>query len=351
VQVRLAEVSTTGLRQLGVNILKSGETFFGGSVVGSSQGGPVQPISIGALAGDTALGNTPFSFTSTVGVSPGVTLFAGFPKADLEYFLQALRENEYLRVLAQPNLVAMSGEEARFLAGGEFPIPVVQGGGTSGGTSVTIEYKEFGVSLRFKPIVLGDGTIRLRVFSEVSNLSNIGAVEIQGFSVPSIITRNAETTVELHSGQTFALAGLLNQTSDGRTSGVPLLGDLPVLGPLFRSTRYENSETELVLLCTTTLVEPLSVEDVPSLPGEDHVSPSDWELFYGGKLEGESDQPPAGPAAEWMVKAGLAGLVGPGGWAQHGQPVATSHARPEELPNDSAPAQPEAGTSAEATSP
>jgi len=111
---------TTGLRQLGVNILKSGETFFGGSVVGSSQGGPVQPISIGALAGDTALGNTPFSFTSTVGVSPGVTLFAGFPKADLEYFLQALRENEYLRVLAQPNLVAMSGEEARFLA----PLPL-----------------------------------------------------------------------------------------------------------------------------------------------------------------------------------------------------------------------------------
>lgn len=351
VQVRLAEVSRTGLRALGVNILKSGDTFFGGSVPGSASGGPLQPISIGALAGDTALGNTPFSFTSTLAVSPGVTLFAGFPKADLEYFLQALRENEYLRILAEPNLVAMSGEEARFLAGGEFPIPVVQGGGTSGGTSVTIEYKEFGISLRFKPIVLGDGAIRLRVFSEVSDLSDIGAVEIQGFQVPGIVTRNAETTVELHSGQTFALAGLLSQKSDGRSSGIPLLGDLPVLGPLFRSTRYSNSETELVLLCTTSVVEPLSATEIPRLPGEDYQVPTDWELFYGGKLEGESEAPPAGPAAEWMVKAGLAGLVGPGGWAQHGQPAAASHARPDEMPADTTPVQPEAPKSEGETSP
>jgi pilus assembly protein CpaC len=331
-QVRLAEVSRNGLRQLGLNILKSGESFFGGSVPGPSSGGPVQPISMGALAGDTALGNTPFSFTSTVGVSPGVTLFAGFPKADLMYFLQALRENEYMRILAEPNLVAMSGEEARFLAGGEFPIPVVQGGGTSGGTSVTIEYKEFGISLRFKPLVLGDGKIRLRIFSEVSDLSEIGAVEIQGFSVPGIITRNAETTVELHSGQTFALAGLLSSRTQGRVSSIPGLGDLPILGPLFSSSRYSTSETELVLLCTTTLVEPLSVGEVPTLPGEDHVEPSDWEFFFMGKLESDaSDAQPVGPAADWMMKAGLAGLIGPGGWARHGQGAVASRARPSEL--------------------
>jgi pilus assembly protein CpaC len=331
VQVRLAEVSRTGLRELGVNILKTGESFFGGSVIGSGSGGPINPISIGALAGDTALGNTPFAFTSTTGVSPGVTLFAGFPKADLEYFIQALSENEYLRILAEPNLVALSGEEARFLAGGEFPIPVVQGGGTSGGTSVTIEYKEFGISLRFRPLVLGDGTIRLRVFTEVSDLSEVGAVEIQGFQVPAVVTRNAETTVEMHSGQTFSLAGLLSNKTAGRVSKVPGLGDLPVLGPLFRSTHYTSGETELVLLVTTSLVEPLSVAGLPALPGEGHVAPSDWELFYDGHLEGEVIEPPAGPSAEWLRSAGLAGLLGPGGWVRHGQAPAPSRARPQEL--------------------
>src|SRR5262249_30841647 len=139
--------------------------------------------------------------------------------------------------------------------------------------------------------------------------------------------------------------------SDGRASGIPLLGDLPVLGPLFRSTRYSNSETELVLLCTTSVVEPLSATDIPRLPGEDYQVPSDWELFYGGKLEGESESPPAGPAADWMVKAGLAGLVGPGGWAQHGQPAAPSHAQPDAMPKDTTPAQPEAPKSEGATSP
>lgn len=330
VHVRLAEVSRKGLRELGVNILKSGESFFGGSVVGGSSGGPIQPISIGVAAGGTALGNSPFEFTNTLSVSPGVTLFGGFPKADLVYFLQALAENEYLRLLAEPTLVALSGEEARFLAGGEFPIPVVQGGGTSGGTSVTIEYREFGISLRFKPLVLGDGAIRLRVFTEVSDLSDVGAVEIQGFSVPSVVTRNAETTVEVHSGQTFALAGLLSQATSGRVSKVPGLGDLPVLGPLFRSTRYTSGETELVLLVTTSLVEPLSVTGTPVLPGEGHVAPSDWELFYEGRLEGELQAPSAGELADWMRRAGLAGLAGPGGWVRHGSAPVASRARAPE---------------------
>jgi pilus assembly protein CpaC len=329
VQVRLAEVSRTGLRELGVNILKTGEHFFGGSVIGSSSGGPIQPISIGVAAGGTALGNSPFEFTSTLGVSPGVTLFGGFPKADMEYFIQALAENEYLRLLAEPNLVALSGEEARFLAGGEFPIPVVQGGGTSGGTSVTIEYKEFGVSLRFKPVVLGDGAIRLRVFTEVSELSDVGAVEIEGFSVPSVVTRNAETTVEMRSGQTFAMAGLLSRQTNGRVSKVPGLGDLPVLGPLFRSTRYTSGETELVLLVTTSLVEPLSVTGLPALPGEEHQPPSDWELFYEGSLEGQPLEAAAGDSADWMRAAGLARLLGPGGWVRHGSGPVASRAQPD----------------------
>lgn len=327
VKVRLAEVSRTGLRQLGLNVLKTGEDFFGGLVTGSSSGGPIQPVSIGVLSGGTALGNSPFEFTSTLNVSSGVTLFGGFPKADIEYFVQALKENEYLRVLAEPNLVALSGEEARFLAGGEFPIPVVQGGaGAGGGTSITIEYKPFGVSLRFKPVVLGDGVIRLRVFTEVSDLSEIGAVEIQGFQVPSVSTRNAETTVEMRSGQTFAMAGLLSRETSARISAVPGLGELPVLGSLFRSTRYTSGETELVLLVTTSMVEPLSVAGLPPLPGEDHVRPGDWELFFEGHIEGDALQPAAGPSADWLRAAGLAALLGPGGWTRHGQQPEPSRA-------------------------
>ena len=347
VQVRLAEVSRTGLRQLGLNVLKSGSSFFGGLTTGSSNGGPIQPISIGAGLGATALGNTPFTFTAPTIVSPGVSLFAGFPKADLEYFLQALSENEYLRILAEPNLVALSGEEARFLAGGEFPIPVVQGGGTSGGTSVTIEYKQFGVSLRFKPLVLGDGTIRVRVFSEVSDLSDQGAVEIQGFQVPAIVTRNAETTVEMKSGQTFALAGLLSRRSNGRTSQIPGLGDLPVLGTLFRSTRYSSGETEMLLLATASLVEPLSMNEVPMLPGEDKTDPGDWALFFNGELESDRIAPPKDSGADWMRATGLSGIVGAGGWTRHGQAAAASRAQPTEVARaeqPGAPASEEAGT-------
>jgi pilus assembly protein CpaC len=345
VQVRLAEVSRNGLRQLGLNILKSGSEFFGGLTTGSASGGAINPISIGAGLGATALGNTPFTFTAPTTVSPSVTLFAGFPKADLEYFLQALNENEYLRVLAEPNLVALSGEEARFLAGGEFPIPVVQGGGSTGGTSVTIEYKEFGISLRFKPLVLGDGTIRLRVFSEVSDLSETGAVTISGFQVPGIVTRNAETTVEMKSGQTFALAGLLSRRADGRVSEIPGLGDLPILGPLFRSTRYQTGETELLLLATTSLVEPLSAANVPPLPGEYAAAPSDWELFYDGKLESDRTAPPEGSSADWMNQLGLAGLAGPGGWSRHGQAPAESRAKPDQIAQaDAAAAAAEAKT-------
>lgn len=332
VQVRLAEVSRNGLREMGLNVLKAGESFFGGSVIGNSVGGPINPVSIGAAGGATALGNVPFEFTSAVTVSPSVTLFGGFPKADIEYFVQALAENDYLRLLAEPNLVALSGEEARFLAGGEFPIPVVQGSST-GGTSVTIEWKQFGVSLRFLPVVLGDGAIRLRMFTEVSELSDVGAVELQGFEVPSVVTRNAESTLELHSGQTFALAGLLSQQTSARVSRVPGLGDLPVLGALFRSTRYRSGETELLMLVTTTLVEPLSAGELPALPGEEHVVPSDWELYVGGVIEGEGALvPQAGAAADWMRSLGLASLAGPGGWARHGQGPAASRARPAAPP-------------------
>jgi pilus assembly protein CpaC len=316
VMVRVAEVSRTGIRALGVNGFMSGNDAFLGSTIGPS-GGPLNPISIGPPDGAPASGDTPFTFNQEVGVSPAVTLFAGVPSSDLEIFVQALVENQYLRLLAEPNLVALSGEEASFLAGGEFPIPVVQGGGTIGSTSITIEYKEFGVALKFRPVVLGDGKIRLSVNSEVSDLSDIGAIEIQGFRVPAVVTRRALTTLELSSGQTFAMAGLLSQNITAQVARTPLLSSLPILGSLFRSTRYKRGETELLVLVTALLVEPVNQTVFPPLPGSEHIVPSDWELYSLGRLEGGPPPRLSTQDAEWLKSKGLDRLNGPGAWSTH----------------------------------
>jgi pilus assembly protein CpaC len=329
VHVRMAEVSRTAIRALGVNALKSGEDFFGGSTIGPSNGTPINPFSIGPSEGSTALGNTPFVFTKPPTVSPAVTMFMGFPNSDLELFIQALAENQYLRILAEPNLVALSGEEASFLAGGEFPIPVVQGTGAGAGTSVTIEYKQFGVRLKFRPTVLGENAIRLQIASEVSDLTDIGSVELQGFRVPALVTRRADTTLEMRSGQTFAMAGLINESTNAQAARVPMLGDLPVLGTLFRSVRYRSAETELLVLVTASLVEPLSDVTFGPLPGTDHVRPQDWELYMEGRIEGLTPGRIPPNASEWMRSSGLDRLRGPGAWATHEQPPAQSTARPK----------------------
>lgn len=321
IQVRVAEVSRRALRALGINLLHAGNDFFGASVIGTSAG-PLNPINIGPPQGAAASHGLPFEFLSDTFVSPAVTIFGGVPPADFQFFIQALAENQYLRILAEPNLVAMSGEEAHFLAGGEFPIPVVQSGLAGAGT-VTIEYREFGVRLGFKPVVLGDGTIRLRVAPEVSDLTDVGAVEIQGFRVPALLTRRAETTLELNSGQTFAMAGLLNSVSDARTSRVPVLGDLPILGPLFRSVRYSEGETELAVLVTASLVSPKSDADIPPVPGLLHVRPNDWELFAKGLMEGDAPAVISPADAEYLRELGLDQLHGPGAWVSYGSaPVA-----------------------------
>jgi pilus assembly protein CpaC len=312
-QVKVAEVSRSALRALGVNFFHASDNFFGGNVLGSS-GGPLNPVSIGVPEGARAGAGLPFEFLRDTGVSPAVTFFAGLPRADFEVFVQALAENQYLRILAEPNLVALSGEEASFLAGGEFPIPVVQSG-IGAAATISIQYREFGVRLAFRPVVLGDNTIRLHVAPEVSDLTDIGAVEIQGFRIPGILTRRAETTLELKSGQTFAMAGLLNTRTDARVSRIPVLGELPVLGPLFRSVRYSRGETELAVLVTASLVEPLSLADAPPVPGMLDIEPNDWELFAEGLIQGRSPARISEADAEYLRELGLHRLRGPGAWA------------------------------------
>src|SRR4029078_6138271 len=167
-------------------------------------------------------------------------------------------------ILAEPSLTALSGETASFLAGGEFPIPVSQGGANNG---ITIEYKQYGVGLAFTPIVLGDGRISMRVRPEVSQLSDSGAVTLNNFRGPALITRRAETTVELGSGQSFMIAGLLQNTGNNSIDKAPVLGDLAILGALFRSTKFQRSETELVVIVTPYLVRPVSTQMVTPIDG------------------------------------------------------------------------------------
>jgi pilus assembly protein CpaC len=312
-QVRVAEVSRTALRTLGINVLYGGNDFFGGVQIGSS-GGPLTAMSMGVPANARA-GNMDFQSISGTDVPPSATLFGGFPSADLEMFVQALAENQYLRILAEPNLVAYSGQEADFLAGGEIPIPSAQiSGGT---TTISVDYREFGIRLKFRPTVLGDGTIRLAMTPEVSELSDVGAISILGTRVPSLVTRRVQTTLELKSGQTFAIAGLINRSINARNSHVPGLGNIPVLGALFRSVRYESSDTELVVLVTATLAEPSSDTAPLPLPGDLHRTPDNWELYLDGHIESQRPAQLSAAQSEQLRRMGLDQLRGPGAWASY----------------------------------
>ncbi|MEO6434640.1 MAG: type II and III secretion system protein family protein [Tepidisphaeraceae bacterium] len=302
-QVKVAEVSRTGLRFLSADFaFTDGLTSFASNAGASGTYNPTTPA--GNFARNLPGGTTIFG----TGVIGGGNLF--------EYFIKALSENQYLRLLAEPTLVARSGQEAQFLAGGEIPIPVAQVGGAER-AQISIEYKEFGVRLQFTPTVLGDGRIELKVRPEISQLSDVGAIEILGTRIPSLLTRRVETTLELQSGQTFAIAGLLHQNENANVSRIPLLGDLPVLGTLFRSVRYSREDTEMVVLVTASLVEPSSNELNPPVPGDFHVEPNDWELYVEGRFEGRHTVRVAPAQRERLKRLGLDQLHGPGAWASH----------------------------------
>ncbi len=336
-QVRVAEVSRTAIRSLGVNFFDGGEDFFGGVTIGSASGGALNPINVGPAEGVNIANNIPFTFNTDVGVSSSITIFGGFPDKNFQFFIQALAENQYLRILAEPTLVALSGEDASFLVGGEYPIPVAQDV-SGGGSSITIEYREFGVRLSFRPTVLGDGTIRLYVAPEVSELTDVGAVVISGFRIPGVATRRAETTLQLRNRQTFVMAGLISRTVTARSSRIPGAGDIPILGALFRSSRHSSGETELVVLVTASLVEPM---DTPALwPGIGQVDPNDWEFYVLGRIEGNvaAALPASAEDLRLLQGMGLHRLRGPGAWARHRQHVVGSRAVPAPGERTGAPA-------------
>ena len=196
-------------------------------------------------------------------------LLLGDNNTELSWFLRALRTQGYFKSLAEPNLVAVEGQEASFLAGGEFPYPAVQGGQNS---QVSIQWKEFGVVLTFTPHITNDGNIRLVVAPEVSSLDFANGLTFSGFQIPSIITRRAETQVELRPGQSFAIAGLLDNQQQRDVDQIPILGQIPIIGTFFSSKATRDLQTELLVVVTPHIVEP--TDDVPELPTG---SPADWD--------------------------------------------------------------------------
>ncbi|HET9398286.1 MAG TPA: type II and III secretion system protein family protein [Sphingomicrobium sp.] len=289
-KVTIAEVNRSLLKQIGVNILSRDGTD--GFQFGLGQGNAGTFGSAGS--GDTAAVPKGFTIGST-----GTTLgFAGkLLGLDLLSTLNLSEGDGLVSILAEPNLTALSGETASFLAGGEFPIPVSQSLG-----AVTIEYRQYGVGLAFTPIVLADGRISMRVRPEVSELSNEGAVKLNDFLVPALTTRRAETTVELGSGQSFMIAGLLRNTNTNNINKAPFLGDLPILGALFRSTSFRRAETELVIIVTPYLVRPTSGK--LALPTQGYRAPTDVQL----NLEGQTFKGVSGPAA--VPASSAPGLTG-----------------------------------------
>ncbi|MEN8144367.1 MAG: type II and III secretion system protein family protein [Gemmatimonadota bacterium] len=259
-QVRFAEVRRSVLEDLGISLIKMDPfNVRGETEVGTTTGSP------GSLSGSLLGFDGPDQT-----LSQAVSLFFFSPDANVGAFIQALRQNGLFRSLAEPNLLAADGVEASFLAGGEFPFPVLQGGGTT--NSVTIQFKEFGIQLRFTPTITTSGNIRLKVKPEVSALDFANGLQLSGFTVPALLTRRAETEIELADGQTFAIAGLVDNGMAETISKIPVLGDIPILGSLFRSKSMRQNRTELLVLVTPRLVMPADVS--PEVPtGE----PEGWD--------------------------------------------------------------------------
>jgi pilus assembly protein CpaC len=307
-KVRVAEMNRSAVKQFGVNLLSrdaSGGTLFN---IGRGNPGTINTVKGAAnpITGLAPESVQDVTFNNLVG---GTTLglFGKILGLDVLGTLDLLQNDGVITTLAEPNLTALSGETASFLAGGEFPIPVSQSLG-----AVTIEYKQYGVGLAFTPIVLADGHISLRVRPEVSQLSDAGSVKLNGFTVPALTTRRAETTVELGSGQSFMIAGLLQNSNSNSVEKAPFLGDIPVLGALFRSTKFQRDETELVIIVTPYLVKPVSTQ--LATPTDGYRAPDDIQRdFLGQNYTGKSGfvQPTAIPAQAGPVAAAPAAGLAP----------------------------------------
>ena len=274
-EVRVAEMSKSLINRLGVNF-------------SYNRGGDFGLSSLGGLTQLTNPNNADLA-SGPLGilVSPAVNALFRFHKGSATWtgFVDALKEDGLVKILAEPTLIALSGQTANFLAGGEYPVPIPSEDG------IAIEYKAFGVTLSFTPTVLSEDKISIKVAPEVSELDFSIALQVGGYTVPGLSTRRAMTVVELADGQSFAIAGLLKETIRDSMSKFPLLGDIPVLGALFRSRSFQKNETELIIIVTPHLVKPLDSAR-QTLPTDFYIEPDDTEIYLLGLMEGrEKNQP------------------------------------------------------------
>jgi pilus assembly protein CpaC len=276
IEVKFAEVSRSGLRQLGINFFH--QDAGGRFVTGLSNPGQASD----------AFGSVPGTGSSSVPLVQGTpgqgfsVFFSGLPTFPFSAILNILEQSGLAKMLAEPTLVALSGQEAKFLVGGEFPIPMSSSLG-----AISVLWKKFGIILNFTPTVIADGALHLKLSTEVSDVDPTRSVTIGGISIPGLTSRQSETTVRLADGQSFAIAGLLSDKVQSTVSKIPLLGDLPILGALFRSVSYQRNETELLVVVTAHLAKPVAPHDAPHLPTENELNdPNDLQLFLFGSDSG-----------------------------------------------------------------
>ncbi len=300
-EVRVSEMSRSLIRKLGINfsVLSQSGNQFGLSLLDNLVTLPSQGFPGNAL-----------------GVTSNINAIIRFLGGDASWtvFIDALKDQGLTKVLAEPTLITLSGRQASFLAGGEYPVPVPQSG--VGVAVITIQYKPFGVALNFTPTVLSSGKISMLVAPEVSDLDFSQAIAIQGYLVPALTTRRVSTTVELADGQSFAIAGLLKDEVREDIRKFPLLGDIPILGALFRSTSFQRNETELIIIVTPHLVKPVDMTK-QTLPTDSFVVPNDFEWYLLGALEGMGIANPAtsipsssGQTSSLIRRGGLEGDFG-----------------------------------------
>jgi pilus assembly protein CpaC len=261
-EVKFAEVDRTAVTQLGVNAFSTGAA----NTIGTTTTGQFGQFQISNAGSGSSNSGTTTATTGNgptgVNVTQALNLFLFRSDLNLGAVVQALQQKNLLQILAEPNLIAVNGKEASFLAGGEFPFPIVQPG--QGFTAVSIQFREFGVKLKFTPLIMPNNNIHLQVVPEVSQLDFTNALTISGFTVPALSTRRAQTEFEVQDGQSFVIAGLMDNRVTDQYSKIPGLGDIPILGNLFRSKNAQKSATELVVLCTVHRISPSAA--VPATP-------------------------------------------------------------------------------------
>ena len=256
-EVKFAEVDRTKLQQLGFNFFSTGAA----NTIGSVSTQQFSPATLSTNSNSGGSGSGSAVTNSSVALSDLLNIFAFRPDINLGATIRDLEGKSVLQILAEPNLLALNGQKASFLAGGEFPVPVVQGGQSVG--VVTIQFRPFGVRLEFTGYIGKDDVIRLHVQPEVSTLDFSNAAIISGFTVPALSTRRAETEIELKNGQSFGIAGLLDNRAQVQLSKIPGIGDIPILGNLFRSHSISRSNSELVVLVTPHVVDPVKLNNPP----------------------------------------------------------------------------------------